>query len=253
MSKIKILDLFSGIGGFSLGLHNASDRFETVAFAEQDEFCKSVLSKNYPDIKIYDDVKEIETIDCDLITAGFPCPAFSSSGRRGGFEQDNLFYEVIRIAKINKPKFIIFENVKGFAHSTKTWRETLINEVSNIGYETQDFIFDGRDFGILQCRARYFAICSRDGLLFNQQFVSTHGKETKNISTLLTNPNALRRWETPPASTKQEWVEVYNVSKPSGIFNGVSSRLDGRRKAALGNSVIPIILTSIGKTLINYA
>ena len=46
MSKIKILDLFSGIGGFSLGLHNASDRFETVAFAEQDEFCKSVLSKN---------------------------------------------------------------------------------------------------------------------------------------------------------------------------------------------------------------
>ena len=250
MQKIKVLDLFAGIGGFSLGLHKASFKYKTIAFAEKDKFCQKVLQKNFPNIKIYNDVKDIEKIDCDLITAGFPCPAFSTAGKQGGFEQDNIFYEVIRIAKLNKPKFVIFENVKGFAHKNKPWRNILINEVKNIGYETQDFIFDARDFGILQGRSRYFAICHRDGLLSSMRSILCNGKETKDISKLLTNPNTLRRWETPPQNIKQEWVKRFDVTNPYGKTSGVSSRLDKNRRGALGNSVVPQIITAIGKSII---
>ena len=251
VEKIKILDLFSGIGGFSLGMHRASERFETIAFAECDKFCQKVLKKNFPNIKIYDDVKDVQKIDCDLITAGFPCPAFSASGKRGGFEQDDLFYEVIRIAKINKPQIIILENVSGFAHKTRNWRSVLTNELKNIGYETQDFIFDARDFGVPQCRRRYFAICVQGRMLFSSQHLQRlQGKQGKNIQQVFSNnQNAQRRW-TPTINTKEEWRAIFSQSFRRRNSNGISDRVD--RLTSLGNAVVPKIITAIGKTIIKW-
>ena len=109
---LKHLDLCSGIGGFALGLQSTG-YFKTIGFCEIDSFCQKVLKKNFPGVPNYNDIKEFkpndEGIKADIVTSGFPCPAFSFSGKRGGFSQDDLFFENIRIIKETKPSFIIFE------------------------------------------------------------------------------------------------------------------------------------------------
>ena len=115
---MKILDLFSGIGGFSLGLERAG--FETVAFCEIDKYCQEVLKKIW-NKKIYNDVKEItkQKLKSDgiefpeVITGGFPCQPFSIAGKQKGTNDDrHLWPEMFRIIKEFKPRWIIGENVR---------------------------------------------------------------------------------------------------------------------------------------------
>jgi DNA (cytosine-5)-methyltransferase 1 len=82
--QLNIIDLFSGIGGFSLGLHNADKRFKTIAFAENDPFCQKVLKKNFGNTKIFNDIREV-SIDQPvfLVCGGFPCQGFSVARRLG--------------------------------------------------------------------------------------------------------------------------------------------------------------------------
>jgi DNA (cytosine-5)-methyltransferase 1 len=111
---VKVLDLFSGIGGFSLGLERAG--FETVAFCEIDPFCQKVLKKHWPDVPIYTDIKELrgDEITADVITGGYPCQPFSQAGKRRGAEDDrHLWPEMYRLIKTIRPRWVIAENVAG--------------------------------------------------------------------------------------------------------------------------------------------
>ena len=84
----KVIDLFAGIGGFSLGLE-ATGAFQTIAFCEQDKFCQAVLKKHWPGIPIHPDVKTFAFQgECDVITGGYPCTPFSVAGKQKGFEDD---------------------------------------------------------------------------------------------------------------------------------------------------------------------
>ena len=244
--ELSVLDLFSGIGGFSVGLE-ATGKFKTIGFCEQDKFCQKVLHKHWSDVPIYEDIKKLDgtKIKADVVTAGFPCPAFSAAGKKGGFEQDNLFFDVIRICKTIKPKFIIFENVENF----KKWRDVLHKEVENIGYEFEDAILDARDFGLSQARRRYFAICFQRGMLFSPQHLQRfQRKQGKNFQRLFTNFKDSKRWWTPTINTKEEWRIIFSKSKRSRNINGISNRMD--RLKCLGNSVCPQIITEIGKAII---
>ncbi len=212
---MRILDLFAGIGGFSLGLHRASKEFKTVAFCEMDPFCTQILNKHWPDVPVYPDIrklngKELGTIE--LISAGFPCPAFSRAGKRGGFEKDNLFFEVIRIAEQLNARWILFENVEGF----KPWRKTLQTSVKNLGYEWADFILDARDFGIPQMRKRYFAVCVRRGIMFNPQYLRRFQRikiaDLFGARTYLADPE--RRWPS-AISSKEEWRIIATPARRS--------------------------------------
>ena len=119
MNEVKVLDLFSGIGGFSLGLERAGP-FQTVAFCEQDKFCQAVLRKHWPDVPIYDDVRTIPTDrlgGTDLICGGFPCQPWSVAGEQRGAEDDrNLWPEMLRIIEAVQSRWIIGENVRGFVN-----------------------------------------------------------------------------------------------------------------------------------------
>jgi len=114
---MKVLDLFSGIGGFSLGLERAG--METVAFCEFDKKCQLVLKKHWPDVPIYDDVRKLngrqfEGQSIDLICGGFPCQPFSQAGKRKGEEDDrHLWPEYFRIIQEIRPRWVIGENVSG--------------------------------------------------------------------------------------------------------------------------------------------
>jgi len=113
--KLKLLDLFSGIGGFSLGLESTG-YFETIAFVEKDKFCQQVLKKNFKDIPIESEVRNVkgERYAADIITGGFPCQPFSVAGKRRGTDDDRyLWDETIRIIKECKPRWFIGENVEG--------------------------------------------------------------------------------------------------------------------------------------------
>jgi DNA (cytosine-5)-methyltransferase 1 len=94
MTKLKVLDLFSGLGGFSLGLERTGG-FETAAFCEIDPFCRQVLAKHWPGVKQYDDIRKLtgaqlraDGISVDAICGGFPCQDVSLAGKRGGLEAD---------------------------------------------------------------------------------------------------------------------------------------------------------------------
>lgn len=114
---MKLLDLFSGIGGFSLGFGRVS--IKTVAFCEQDAFCQKVLKKNFPGVPIFDDIKKFTRADVpgtiDIISGGPPCQPWSQAGKRGGHTDDrDLWPEMFRVIKEFKPEWVVAENVAGF-------------------------------------------------------------------------------------------------------------------------------------------
>ena len=138
---MRILDLFSGIGGFSLGLHRASETFQTVAFCEQDPFCTQILNKHWPDVPVYPDIrklngKEIGTID--IVCGGFPCQPFSQAGKRRGKEDDrDLWPEMFRIIRECVPAYVIGENVVGF---TNMELDRTVSDLESEGYEVRTFV-----------------------------------------------------------------------------------------------------------------
>lgn len=122
MGKLKVLDLFSGIGGFSLGLERIGG-FETIAFCEIEPFPRKVLQKHWPDVPIFEDVRTLHATDLpravDVICGGYPCQPFSLAGKRQGAEDDrHLWPEIDRLLREfsstgKKPSWCVFENVAG--------------------------------------------------------------------------------------------------------------------------------------------
>ena len=140
---IRILDLCSGIGGFSLGLE-ATGGFETVAFCEVDEFCCKVLNKHWPGVPIYKDLKELGNDptrivqEFDLICGGIPCQPFSVAGKKKGKEDDrHLWPYMHEIIKHKKPSWVIVENVGGFVNVAL---DDVCLDLETEGYATQSFI-----------------------------------------------------------------------------------------------------------------
>jgi len=138
---MRVLDLFSGIGGFSLGLERAG--FETVAFCEIDKKCHKVLNKHWPDVPIFEDVctltKELldeRGITVDVICGGFPCQDISLAGKGAGIEgeRSGLWTEYARIISELRPKFVIVENV---AALLSRGLDRVLGDLAEIGYDAE--------------------------------------------------------------------------------------------------------------------
>ena len=165
----KILDLFSGIGGFSLGLERTG-HFKTTAFCEIDKFCKLILDKHWKGTKIYDNVKEItkERLEADgiqfpdIITGGFPCQSFSVAGKQKGTSDSRyLWPEMFRIIKIFKPRYVIGENVRGIVNIENGMVfETVCSNLEDEGYEVQPFLIPAASVGAPHRRERIWFIAS---------------------------------------------------------------------------------------------
>ena len=163
---MKALDLFSGIGGFSVGLERAG--FKTVAFCEIDKYCRLVLKKHWKDIKIYPDVREItkrqlEEDGCELpeiITGGFPCQPFSVAGRqKGSGDNRYLWPQMFRVIKEFKPRWIIAENVRGIINIQHGMVfERVHTDLESQGYETQTFIIPAAGVGAPHRRDRVWIV-----------------------------------------------------------------------------------------------
>jgi DNA (cytosine-5)-methyltransferase 1 len=142
---MRLLDLFSGIGGFSYAAEKLIGGYETVAFCEMDDFCQKVLKKHWPQVPIFDDVRTLDATRLgriDICTFGFPCQPVSQAGVQKGDSDDRwLWDEIIRILQVSKPKWIIAENVKGLITIQDGFLlEHCISSLENEGYEIQPII-----------------------------------------------------------------------------------------------------------------
>ena len=173
-AMLKTLDLFSGIGGFSLGLERTG-QFKTVAFCEIDKYCKLLLQKHWKGVKIYDDVKKItkERLEADgiespdVITGGVPCQPFSVAGKQKGTSDDrHLWPEMFRIIKAFKSRFVIVENVRGLINiQDGVVFEAVCTDLESEGYEVQPFIIPAAGVGAPHRRERVWIIATNSSEL----------------------------------------------------------------------------------------
>jgi len=159
--KLKVLDLFSGIGGFALGL-DSTGIFETVKFVEKDKYCKKVLQKNFPNIPIEEDIKDVKGKegDADVIVGGFPCQPMSVAGKRKGTDDDRyLWPEMFRLIREIKPQFIIGENVQGIINIQNGMvLRQVQDDLESEGFEVQCFLIPASGIGAWHQRYRVWIV-----------------------------------------------------------------------------------------------
>ena len=164
-NPLRHLDLFSGIGGFALGLSWAGG-FETVAFCDNEPFAQEILKKRWPNVPIYEDVRTInekELGKIDIITGGFPCQPWSLAGARKGADDDrDLWPEMVAIIENLQPKWVIGENVRGFINEPLGLQRTL-SDLESIGYQAIPYIIPASGVGAFHRRERVWIIANPRG------------------------------------------------------------------------------------------
>ena len=148
--KLRVLDLFSGIGGFSLGLERTGG-FSTVAFCEIEPFPRRVLAKHWPEVPCYDDVRTLtgdvlrrDGIAVDVITGGFPCQDLSVAGKQRGMGEgtrSGLWSEIVRLVGELRPQYVIVENVAallaGPSERRGGWFGRVLGDLAECGYDAE--------------------------------------------------------------------------------------------------------------------
>jgi DNA (cytosine-5)-methyltransferase 1 len=158
---LKLLDLFSGIGGFSLGME-ATNRIKTIAFVEKDKFCQKVLNKNFKNIPIEEDIRNVKgsNYTADIVSGGFPCQPFSVAGKRKGKDDDRyLWDETIRVVAETKPKWFVGENVEGIINiSNGTVLQQIQQDLEKEGFQVQCLVIPASGVGAWHQRKRVWII-----------------------------------------------------------------------------------------------
>ena len=238
MSKLKVLDLFSGIGGFSLGLERTG-AFETSAFCEIEEYPRRVLKKRWPNVPLFGDIKDLKGEDVgavDLITGGFPCQDLSSAGQMRGIGEgtrSGLFREMLRLAVETHRPFILFENVNrllsGPSEKKGEWFHNFLWSLAEIGYDAEWFCLSSAGVGAPHLRERLWVVAYPNETQLERGSISLRvHKEHANFSNT-----------------------CWGKDKPGVVrtLDGVPAQMD--RLGCLGNAVVPEVPFLIGKALIS--
>ncbi len=161
------IDLFAGIGGFRLALESFGA--ECIYSSEWNKYAQETYEMNFGDIPTGDitQVDEKKIPDHDILCAGFPCQAFSISGKQKGFKDSRgtLFFDVARIVKEKKPKVVFLENVKNFAtHDAGNTLRVIRETMHELGYSFDSDVLNAINYGIPQNRERIYMICFRENI-----------------------------------------------------------------------------------------
>ena len=161
----KLLDLFSGIGGFSLGAER--NGIETIGFVEKDKFCQKVLKKHWSDVPIIDDIRKVNGKDfgaATIISGGFPCQPFSTAGKRRGTDDDRyLWDEMLRVISSCKPTWVIGENVEGLINIQEGMvLRSVQDDLEREGFQVQCLVIPASGIGAWHQRNRVWIIAHYD-------------------------------------------------------------------------------------------
>ena len=282
MSKLRVLDLFSGIGGFSLGLERTGG-FETVAFCEIEPFPRKVLAKHWPGVPCYDDVRTLtadilarDGIDrVDIITGGFPCQDISTAGKRAGIvegSRSGLWSEIIRLVSELQPSHLIVENVAnllaGPSGRRGGWFGRVLGDLAECGYDAEWENIPASALGAPHRRERVWLAAYPAQINDAEQqsiYRSRQDRQLGDGCSDVADAHSLdAQGQQPRGFDAQEWKRP--LKRPPGpllagigrvwktepalgrVANGVPDR--AHRLAALGNAVVPQIPELIGRAIL---
>ncbi len=247
---MNILDLFSGIGGFSLGFEKAG--FKTTVFCEIDPFCQSILKKHWPGIPIYRDITQIDGHNLikgvgsiDIITGGFPCQDLSVAGQKRGIndgERSSLWYEMRRIISEIRPRYAVMENVTNFLSGEGgSWFGEFLRSLAEIGYDAEWRCISAQSVGLPHVRERLWIVAY------------PNGERSDAVLDKITMPKSNPQWLADRTNLR---FDTFRHSFPTipaylRVGDGVSEELDTikPRIKALGNSIVPEIAYLIAQQL----
>jgi DNA (cytosine-5)-methyltransferase 1 len=280
IETLKILDTFAGIGGFSYAAHELVGGFETTQFVEIDPFCQKVLKKHFPKVPCHDDIKTFTAYpgQYDVITGGFPCQDISVAGRREGItdqSRSGLFYELIRVIRLVRPKFVVMENVAAILNNGL---DIVLGELSEAGYDAEWSIISASSLGASHRRSRWWCVAYTNDYGSSSSSINEINDETDSSSqerqnqvsessgsSESSNSRVIRSSEGNVTDSNSEGLQRKILSKmESGIWSakhtrrldpnwrsyvskpilprgsyGLSNRVD--RTKALGNSIVPAV------------
>jgi DNA (cytosine-5)-methyltransferase 1 len=279
IETLKILDTFAGIGGFSYAAHELVGGFETTQFIEINPFCQKVLKKHFPKVPCHGDIKTFTAYprQYDVITGGFPCQDISVAGRREGItdqSRSGLFYELIRVIRLVRPKFVVMENVAAILNNGL---DIVLGELSEAGYDAEWSIISASSLGAAHRRSRWWCVAYTND--YGSSSSSINGVNDKTDSSSQERQNQVSKSEgssessdsrsiqssTDVTNSNSEGLQRKILSKmESGIWSakhtrrldpnwrsyvskpilprgsyGLSNRVD--RTKALGNSIVPAV------------
>lgn len=284
MAKLRVLDLFSGIGGFSLGLERTGG-FETVAFCEIEEFPRRVLAKHWPGVPIYDDVRTLtaerlaaDGIAVDVVCGGFPCQDLSAAGRRAGIEgeRSGLWSELSRIIGELRPAYAIVENVPDLLNGERgAWFGRVLGDLAALRYDAEWHCIPAAAVGADHERDRVWIIAYPDSAgrepLYQLGWVPRQAEVGEDAASDVAGHNGARpQGRLHPRAISEDARNIgarlgpaLSVADPfprehracSPVLgrgeNGIPNRVD--RMHALGNAVVPQIPELIGRAILEAA
>ncbi len=216
---MKVLDLFSGIGGFALAARWMG--WETVGFCEIEPYCQMVLAKHWPGVPIYDDIRELRHGPVDVVTGGFPCQPFSTAAH-GNNNAVDLWPEMARVVRETGPQWVVAENVSG---SGNQHIDRACSDLESEGYwaESFDVAIPMRD----HIRRRIWITAHANG---NGEPRCSINEKAQDLC------KAAGQWRDQP--------------EPVGVDDGLSAGLDRRKRlSALGNAILPQVAYLIFKAI----
>ncbi|MCU1318095.1 MAG: (cytosine-5-)-methyltransferase, partial [Candidatus Acidoferrum typicum] len=261
---MKVLDLFSGIGGFSIGLERAG--MHTVGFCEIDPYCREVLAKHWPGVPIHGDIRTLSGTKADVICGGFPCQDISIAGDGAGLAgvRSGLWSEYLRVIDETHPDWAVIENV-GALRSRGL--DQVLRQLSEIGYDAELYCIPAAAVGAPHRRDRVWIVAypecelvwkqpgrrrGADGAY--QAFASVNG--TPWLMADADEPR-LERWlraelqecarqratgESGTSGIAGNWIAEPGIRR---VADGVPNR--SHRLRSLGNSIVPQIAEIIGR------
>jgi DNA (cytosine-5)-methyltransferase 1 len=261
---LDVLDLFSGIGGFSLGLERAGLR--TVGFCEIDPYCRRVLAKHWPAVPVHDDVRTFDGVPAEVICGGFPCQDISVAGRGAGIagERSGLWSEYARIIGEVRPRYVIVENV---AALLGRGLERVLGDLAALGFDAEWHCIPACAVGAPHRRDRVWIVAyaaierCKPGDGYDPRWATaSFGRRLGDGSEPFTVADAceprlspsecdpiLRAgwWDEGRAAAECGWWRVEpDVGR---VAHGVPARVD--RLRALGNAIVPQIAEVIGRAI----
>jgi len=259
--KMRVLDLFSGLGGFSLGLERAGG-FETVAFCEIEPFPRKVLAKHWPGVPCYHDVTKLtgdilarDGIAVDVITGGFPCTDISVAGKMAGIGEgtrSGLWSECARLVGELRPRYAIFENVanllSGPPERRGGWFSRVLCDLAGCGYDAEWRNIPAWTMGFPHARERVWIVAypkqrGRARILpsFASQCSAAVYGQTQASTALATSRGLDAR-----AAGRLDGESAF-LPEPHGVPDLVA------RLGAVGNAVVPQIPELIGRAILAAA
>ena len=224
---MKVLDLFAGIGGFTLGLERAG--FETVAFCEIEPYAQKVLKKHWPEVPIYDDVRQLtaerlaaDGIGVDVITGGFPCQDISLAGRQAGIEgeRSGLWGEIARLISELQPRYAIMENVTNLiSGDSGRWFGRVLGDLAEIGYDAEWHCIPASAIGAHHHRDRVWIVA----------YPNSDSQPGRTINAGKVHPSALLAH--PSGGEREPGAEKQRVLRTLQENRAVNDHLGGRGEA----------------------